>query len=262
MIAKKIDWFGCSFSDSDIFGVLDFMVKGFPHRSGKSRFYSHGLIGEGISLFSCPRNERLHPFLFEASGKGCSNLGGDALFSLLRGRVQIFRLDVAWDFLSGIGSVEPIIYPDSLQCLRDQHVTLYEVDGCYSGFSSGKADFRLRYYDKAREQGAHDYIEEWEWWRLEVAVRGDLCKAQDWNRADAVDGDDPYSIALGLLRRRFGHPVFDLLGDAGTAQPAPRSRPVEESVRLHRAAERARKTLQRLAADGVDVKKIIEEVAQ
>jgi len=239
------DWLSGSTDNVEVWNFLSRLTASSPQTLGKSRFYNQVTAGEGFTLSCQPRNKNLKKYMFEFSGKGCQTFNGLEMLWMCKDHCRFNRVDIAWDFFSAFGSMEPIIWSDDVIPGKKQPITKYEIDQEYTGFTSGKTEFRIRYYDKGREQGCIPNGS-MEWWRLEVVVRGDLAKCQEW--------ENPVGTALSLLKNRYQHPVFETLGEEIPVKAKPRSAAVDEDVKIFRIKENLRKGVNALAQAGVEVK--------
>lgn len=149
--------------------------------------------GHGIKIKAEPRTKVNNaPFEIELRGEYFSS--DWSLDSMLRSLyeagayVTIHRIDYAFDFYGAVDRFEPKYLPQ-----YEGNLKHYETCGKWSGFRFGKNLRAWRFYDKRIEQiyehGAKPSDMPEEWWRAEVALRGDYAK-------QLTDNINPFELDL------------------------------------------------------------------
>lgn len=222
MITQGFDWFAFTVrleSMDVLFGLAD-LLKSLGDNEPeirRTRWYSH------VSVFKCgaivseyPTSKKGNPGMVELPGKCFRTWGKELEVFIVQNikRIRPNRVDWRFDFISIPGNLEPVWFPEDFYGLKNQGIKPhYEIRGeetRYSGLSSGKDEFVIRYYDKEFE-GKQDlpHPECLGWMRFEWVVRKVLCKSQPWFRCSSIE--DIRGIMISLLYKRF-HVPFHFCG--------------------------------------------------
>lgn len=230
MIHAHLDWlaFGCDSFGSAVPAIL-------PPRKGTLSGRFHQLVErfpgfERRSMVKDSAKNRAEEWEFR--GECFSDAPFLPLSIAYAAQVQglnprVFRVDVAFDFIDTFGDCDlgPISADDfdaldvvvKGKSIRRRSCQHFFEDHEFSGIKVGKSDVVVRVYDKYREQAKKrdGFIDAnpriFGWWRVEVQLRGDTCKAISAEFPVSSTFDWDYiEAASALIRDRVRLPQWML----------------------------------------------------
>lgn len=184
MISYRIDWLQFSVSEVNLtpfVGMdLDFSESGGP-------FHKKSLKGRGITVYFDPKPDvKNWPMEVKITGEALStnySVCGAVYdtFLSLGLEVRVARIDFCVDVMSKFGSFEAFdpkredfVIKEFFK--RAHFSSFHDQYGEWTGLKMGKHECVFRVYDKLKERGqaSFNFVT---WWRMEVALRGEQCRA-------------------------------------------------------------------------------------